>query len=44
MTFIQRDLMVCAPNIKALRFELELKQIFMIFFIFDTLVSVIFDV
>ena len=37
MTLIQRDLMVCALNIKALnlralRFELELKQIFMNFF------------
>ena len=50
MTLIQQDLMVCALNIKvlnlrALRFELELKQFFMNFFlIFDALVSVIFDV
>ena len=37
MILTHRDLMVCAPNIKALnlralRFELELKQIFMNFF------------
>lgn len=38
MTLIHRDLMVCAPNIKALnlralRFKLELKQFFMNFFL-----------
>ena len=50
MTLTHRDLMVCAPNIKALnlralRFELELKQNFYeFFFIIDTLVLVIFYV